>query len=122
MSTANVFVKVGTTTARVHPENREKTQLLLERASKIKSPKQFRAALNAIKCGRNYPKFKEGMSTADYVLSYYDQNYNIGLGHFSESRTFRGKAAETVQDFFEPLSTSPQFAQVDETVEEECAA
>lgn len=103
MSTANVFVKVGTTVARVHPENREKTQLLLERANKIKTPKQFRAALNATKCVRQYPKHKDGQSTKRYVEQYYTFNANAFGGAYADSK-------ELVADFFAPLSNDDQYA------------
>ena len=91
---------------------------LIAKASKIRSPKQQRAALNAVKCGRNYPKFKEGDSVKQYVDKYYDANFGIGLGRFSDAHTFRGQAEAAVRDFFQPLSTAPQYSQSGEVIEE----
>ena len=101
-------------------DGRSETEMkaLIAKASKIKSPKQQRAAMNAVKCGRNYPKFKEGDSVKQYVEKYYDANFGIGLGRFSDERTLRGQAEAAVRDFFQPLSITPQYAQSGEVIEE----
>lgn len=108
MTTANVFVKVGTTLARVKPEHRERIEAELVKASKVRTPKQHQAARMAVKCSRNYPKFKDGMSTADYVLAYEGQNTLRSL-----SGSYTSGAS-----FFQPLSTAPQFALPGEVIEE----
>jgi hypothetical protein len=113
---ANVFVKVGTTMAKVHPENREKTQLLLERASKIPSVKQFRAAQMRRRDTRVYPKHLDGQSTRRYVEQYYAANASILGGMYADPK-------EQVADFFWPLSNDEQYAITGpEAIEEEIAA
>jgi hypothetical protein len=126
MTTPNVFVKVGTTMARVKPEHVEATRLLLERASKIPTPKQAHA--KALKGGvsRKYPKFEAGQSTARYVREFHMLNARMTGGsivygpRLSVTDILREEAH--IKDFFEPLSTLPQFAQSDEVIEEEFTA
>ena len=120
MSTPNVFVKVGTTLAKVKPENTGKYQLLLERASKIKSPKQFRAAVNATKCLRSYPRFVEGTSVEQYVIDYFALN-NYTLQGSCLASGLRAQARGLTGAVFQPLSTLPMFAQSGEVLEEESA-
>jgi hypothetical protein len=121
MSQANAFVKVGTTLARVKPENVEATCLLLERASKVRSPKQFRANLTRRLEKRKYPKHLDGESTQRYVEEYFARNgavFGLPMGHVNFVR--RHIRETGFLDFFEPLSEQPQFAQdgihVEETV------
>ena len=102
-------IRIGTQMY-VIKDGRSETEMkaLIAKASKIKSPKQQRAAYNAIKCGRSYPEFKAGMSTADYVKAYEAQNTLRNLtGHYTKAG-----------NFFQPLSTAPQFAQSGEVIEE----
>lgn len=126
MSTPNVFIKVGTTMAKVHPDRYTLVKHQLERASKLPTLKQARAA--ALKGGvsRKYPKFTDGMTVAEYVRQHTMLNarttgYGIRSGSFlSGADVLREQG--WIAGFFEPLSTAPQYAQVDETIEEEIAA
>jgi hypothetical protein len=126
MTTPNVFVKVGTTMARVKAENVEATRLLLERASKIPTVKQAHA--KALKGGvsRKYPKHQPGQSTARYVRDFHMLNarttgFGIQRGSFLSVTDILREEAH-IKDFFEPLSTLPQFAQSGEVIEEEFTA
>lgn len=105
MSTPNVFVKVGTTMAKVQPVRAVLVKHQLEQASKVKTAQQFRAALQRRKDGREYPKHTPGMSTEQYVKAYLVANRNLGL-------------AGQAEDFFEPLSTNPQYTPLFDGVEE----
>lgn len=77
-------------------------------ARDIKTPsvKQARAAALRKADKREYPKHHDGQSTAHYVERY--QLLNAGLNLTPDD------------DFFQPLSTNPQFAQRDEVIEEIC--
>lgn len=118
MTTLNVFVKVGTTMAKVQPVRAVLVKHQLEQASKVKSAKQFRAALQRCKDKREYPPHRPGMSTARYVKAYYSANANVFGGWVADVRMANERATESLLDFFQPLSTNPQFAQ-DDTVTEE---
>lgn len=118
MTTPNVFVKVGTTMAKVQPARAALVKHQLEQASKVKSAKQFRAAIQRCKDKREYPAHRPGMSTAQYVKAYYSANANVLGGWVSSVRMANERATETLLDFFQPLSTTPQFAQADLTTEE----
>ena len=122
MSTDKAIVKVGTTTARVNPENVESIRLQLERASKVPTVKAARAA--ALKGGirRKYPKFTEGMSTSMYVRQYSMLNtrqtgYGIQRGSFLSAADLTREDA-AIKEFFHPLSTLPMFTPSGEVVEE----
>jgi hypothetical protein len=55
---------------------------------------------------RTFPKFHEGMSTADYVRLYWGanaRNMGIGCGYKNEYL----QAARAIRDFFEPLNPMP---------------
>lgn len=124
MTTPNVFVKVGTTMAKVHPDRRVLVKYQLEQASKIKSVKVFRSSVMRKTDKRDYPRFIEGGSTADYVERYWSLNaarfgavteYNPRLKH---SVLKAGEAARIVADLYEPLGTSPQYTPIFDGVEE----
>ena len=122
MSAPNVFVKVGTTMARVRPENRERIEAALVKASKIPTAKQARA--NALRGGvsRKYPKFTEGMCAADYVRQFTMLNARqtgggIRSGPFLSMYDIK-REEEAMAAFFQPLSVAPQFAQSGEVIEE----
>jgi hypothetical protein len=57
-------------------------------------------------CSRSFPKFYEGMSTAEYVRQYWGANArNIGIecGYKNEFQ----QATRAARDFFEPLNPCP---------------
>lgn len=72
-------------------------------ALKTPTVKQARAAALRPAEKRNYPKFKDGMSTAEYVAAYHKTNAMRNL---------------ITEGFFQPLSTNPQFTQVGDCIEE----
>lgn len=118
MSAPNVFVKVGTTMAKVHPENVDSIRLQLTRASRVPTAKQVQASAMRRKDPRKYPGFAEGATTESYVIAYYAANADR-LGPYAFSGKVRSElATQMVVDFFEQLSTNPQFAQADEAIEE----
>lgn len=88
--------------------------LLAERANKIQSVKQARAAALRGGVSRVFPKFYPGMSTLIYAKHYYGAN---GYVYFGKGRT-PTDARDSVSEFFEPLSDNPQFFQDDTVVEE----
>lgn len=73
---------------------------------------------------RHYPKFVEGMSTADYVHQYYGLNaarwtpvsFGLQRGAYTAGLQFE-QLRRQVNDFFEPLSTNPQFTPIDQPQE-----
>lgn len=83
------------------------------------------ASLKARK--RKYPKFVEGTSTKQYVHDYYLANamrwvptsFGIQRGAYTDIHE-RVKLRAQVDDFFQPLSDSPQFTPIEET--EACAS
>ena len=117
MSTANVFVKVGTTLARVKPENVESVRLQMERASKVPTPKQARARALMGGVTRKYPRFKEGATAEQYAVDYYALNAEQFKGH-TVDRIRRDAATEMVKGFFQPLSTVSMFTPSGEVLEE----
>lgn len=57
-------------------------------------------------CSRTFPKFYEGMSTAEYVRQYWGANArNIGIecGYKDDFH----QAARAIRDFFAPLNPMP---------------
>lgn len=116
MSTPNVFVKVGTTMARVRPENAETVRAALVKASKVPTPKQARARALMGGCGREYPRFVEGTSVEKYVIDYNVLNAKNFL--YVPAHTARKAAEESAADFFQPLSTHPMFTPSGEVLEE----
>lgn len=122
MSTANVSIRVGTTTAWVKPEHYDATIVALHKASKIPTVKQARAAALRGGISRKYPKFTEGMTPADYAQQYTMLNarqsgHGIQRGQFlSGADVLREQA--WILDFYQPLSTLPMFTPSDEVLEE----
>ena len=91
-------------------------------ADKVPTCKQARARALMGGVSRQYPKFKNGMSTAEYVRQFAMLN-----AHQSGGGVVYGRALSTydiarevnwIKDFFEPLSTLPQFAKTGEVIEE----
>jgi len=89
-------------------------KLLAERASKIPTYKQARAAALRGGVSRVFPKFQPGMSTVEYVKHYYGANAYVFYG---KNRT-PSSARDSVSEFFQPLSDTPLFEQADVVVEE----
>ena len=57
-------------------------------------------------CGRTFPKFHEGMSTAEYVRQYWGANarkIGIECGYKDDFR----QASRAIADFFAPLNHMP---------------
>ena len=72
-------------------------------------------------CSRSFPKFYEGMSTAEYVRQYWGANArNIGIqcGYKDDFH----QAARAMRDFFEPLNPMPAAIMQGEEVMQEVAA
>ena len=94
----------------------------LEKASKVPTVKAARAA--ALKGGvtRRYPKFKDGMTVAEYAEQYTMLNarmsgHGIRIGAFlSGADVMREKS--WIANFYESLGTLPMFTPDDTVVEE----
>ncbi len=86
------------------------SQLMADRAkaSKIPTAKQFQAHVRAHKDKRDYPLHLEGMSTKRYVEAYFAMNASKLAGFCGTFNAERGR--ELAADFFESLSTNPQFS------------
>ena len=124
MTTPNVFVKVGTTMAKVQPVRAALVKHQLEQASKVKTAKQFRAALQRCKDKREYPRFVEGQSTEQYVQAYWALN-GSAMGLASQwvnrntvRRPLDGEVQRLINGLYEPLSTNPQYTPLFDGVEE----
>lgn len=94
----------------------------LEKASKVPTPKAARA--QALKGGgtRKYPKFKDGMTVAEYARQYAMLNARTS-GHGIQSGAFLSGADVLreqgwIANFYEPLSTLPMFTPSSEVLEE----
>ena len=122
-----VAVKVGSTLAWVRPENAEVRKAELERASKVPTVKAARAA--ALKGGvtRRYPKFKEGMTVAEYTRQYTMLNARQSGSGIMTGTFLAGsdilREQGWIANFFQPLSTRPlstrpMFTPDDTVVEE----
>ena len=120
-----VQIQVGSCEALVCPENVEAYTLALQAASKVPTVRQARAKALMGGVSRKYPKFKDGMSTAEYVRAFAMLN-TTQTGHGIQRGQFLSVAdiareENRIKDFFEPLSTLPQFASSDEVSEEALA-
>lgn len=102
--------------------------LLAERAkaSKIPSVKAARAKARAKADKRVYPRFIEGQSTAEYVAAYWRLNgHVVGLySPLTNARTglrlsTQNDVMSLIDDFYNPLSRTPQHTPIEETVAEE---
>ena len=76
----------------------------LVKANKIKKPRLLREK-------RVYPRMVDGMSTKEYLHTYYEVN------GFGEPSPYGAYDAANVTAFFQPLSISPQYATTLETIE-----
>jgi len=124
MTTPNVFVKVGTTMAKVQPHRQVLVKYQLEQASKIKSVKAFRSALMRKADKREYPRFIEGQTTEQYVEAYWELNGRaMGLAtHWhpkGPSKPLEGEVQRLINGLYElPLGTNPQSTPLFDGVEE----
>ena len=77
MSNANfVQIQSGNFRALVRPENLAKVE---DKLAKVKSPKWGQAFTDQRDTKRQFPQYKAGMSTADYVRHYETQNFGLHL-------------------------------------------
>jgi len=67
------------------------------------------------KSKRVYPAMIDGMTVKDYVRAFYQAN---GTGGYSEPSPYGQYDAESVKDFFQPLSNNPQSAHTPDNIEE----
>ena len=111
-----VQIQVGSCEALVCPENVEAYTLALQAASKVPTVRQARAKALMGGVSRKYPKFKDGMSTAEYVRAFAMLNTTQRGQFLSVADIAREEKA--IAAFFAPLSTTPQFAPSDEVLEE----
>lgn len=67
------------------------------------------------KSKRIYPAMIDGMTVKDYIQEFYRLN---GTNRYNNSSPYGQYDAESVNDFFQPLSNSPQSSVVLDNVEE----
>jgi len=67
------------------------------------------------KSKRVYPAMIDGMTVKDYVRAFYKAN---GTGGYSEPSPYGQYDAESVNNFFQPLSNNPQSSVVLDNIEE----
>jgi len=67
------------------------------------------------KSKRVYPTMREGMTVKDYIRAFYQLN---GTGGYGTPNPYGQYDAESVNDFFQPLSNNPQSAHIPDNIEE----
>lgn len=111
-----------TTLVTCKPEHEVAMRLALMVADDIESPRKFRGRVNRGGIGRKYPKFTDGMSTAQYVREFAMLNaHKAGYNYrgVALSATDIKREDDWIAAFYAPLSTAPQFAPTDVSVEED---
>ena len=79
----------------------------------VKTSKTRKPTLGKSK--RVYPAMIDGMTVKDYVRAFYQAN---GTGGYGTPNPYGQYDAESVNDFFQPLSNNPQSSVVLDNVEE----
>jgi len=67
------------------------------------------------KSKRVYPTMRDGMTVKGYVRAFYQLN---GTGGYGTPNPYGQYDAESVNDFFQPLSDNPQSAHIPDNIEE----
>ncbi len=108
-------------TLRDGPEREAQFWLDLAKANKLPSVKQARAKANAGDVRRKFPRFVQGISTADYAASYYRLNaaYFVTWVEAASLAHHTQEGCRLVDNFFEPLNRAPSAVLVGEEVVEE---
>lgn len=104
-----IQINIGSTKLKARPENESKLRDELAKASKIPSLAQVQAWALRRRDRREYPAYKDGMTTAEYVKNYYAANIETFAG-WTLGKERQNKAADLVSEFFSPLSSGTKQA------------